>query len=150
ILLAEPIIAMLLFLIGRRLFDDRVALLAAATYALFPFTVLSSTTIHMEPFATLSACLVAYLLLRHLQSTDGQPADRWGSLLAAGMFITLGIYTRESVLPVGAGAFLTLFLLSWRTPVLLLRRLAVLLAGVLIPCVAISLSCCGSLSVAAW
>lgn len=134
VLLVEPLIATLTFLIARRLFDARVALLAAATCFLFPLAVRSSGIVHSEPLAILSACGVAYLLLRHLE-----PGGSWGTLLLAGMLITTGIYVRESGVPIGVGAAITLTLCTWRRPRLLLRRYAVLLAGFVLACTAVSL-----------
>ena len=64
VMLLEPLIAVLTFVIARRLFDNTgAALLAAATYFLFPVAVRASATVHMQPFAVLNACGVAYLLL---------------------------------------------------------------------------------------
>jgi len=134
VLLVEPLVATLTFLIARRLFDARVALLAAATCFLFPLAVRSSGIVHTEPVAVLSACGVAYLLLRHLE-----PGGSWATLLLAGMLITAGIYVRDSGVSIGVATAITLTLCTWRRPGLLLRRYAVVLAGVVLTCAAVSL-----------
>jgi len=140
-----PFVATFIFLIARRLFDARVGLLAAATYLLFPLVVESAPSVHMEPFAMLAACGVAYCLVRHLQS-----CERWGPLLAAGILIAVGIYVHESAIAIGFSAVLTLTLWTWRTPGLLLRRYAVLAAGFLIPCALLGLGYSRFLSPAQW
>ena len=146
VMLLEPLIAVLTFVIARRLFDNTgAALLAAATYFLFPVAVRASATVHMQPFAVLNACGVAYLLLRHLE-----PGGRWGSLFLAGMLIPTGIYVRESGLPIGVGAVLTLTLCTWRRPRLLLRRYSVVLAGFVLTCAALSLRYYGQLTPEEW
>ena len=134
VVLTEPLTGALIFLLARRLLDGRVGLLAAATYLLFPLTIRSSSIVHMEPFAILSACGVAYLLVRHLE-----PGGGWGALFAAGFLIAVGIYVRESGVAIALSAILTLTVWTWGTPRLLLRRYAVLLAGFLVPCAAIGL-----------
>jgi len=141
----EVLNGILLFVIGRRLFNARVGLLAAATYMLYPLTVRSAPMVHMEPFAVLTACAVAYMLIRHLEADAG-----WGALLAAGMLITVGIYVRESGVVLGLSAALTLAASTWKQPGLLLRRYAVLLGGFLIPCVAVSLPYVGRFSFDRW
>ena len=141
----ELLVCGLLYVIGRRLFNDRVALLAAATYMFYPLTVRSAPIVHMQPFAVLTACGVAYLLIRHLEADA-----RWGTLLAAGMLIAVGIHVRESGVAIGLSAALTLAVWTWKRPGLLLRRYAVLGAGFVIACTAVSLPYIGRVSANRW
>jgi len=134
VVFADPVNAVLIFLIGRRLFDTRVGLLAAAAYLLLPLAAGLAPIVHTESFAVFFACAAAYCLVRHLQ-----PGGGWGALLAAGMLITAGVYVRESGLAIAQSALLTLALTSWRMPGLLLRRCAVIAVGLLIPCAGVAL-----------
>jgi 4-amino-4-deoxy-L-arabinose transferase-like glycosyltransferase len=145
VLLVDSVSATLIYVIARRLFDARAALLAACTYLLFPLTIGSSVIVHMEPFAVLSACGVAYLMLRHLE-----PGGGWGALLAAGILLAVGIYVRDSGLPIALSAMVTLALWTWRTPRLLLGRWAVLFGGFLLSTLAVGLPFYGRLSLRQW
>ncbi len=141
----DALTAALIFVIGRRLFDARVGLLAAVAYLFFPLAAGSAPIVHTESFAVFAACASAYCLLRHVQ-----PGGGWGALVAAGALIAAGIYLRESGLAIGLGAIFTLTLLTWQTPPLLLRRYAVLAAGFLIPCAGVGLWYSRFLSPAQW
>jgi 4-amino-4-deoxy-L-arabinose transferase-like glycosyltransferase len=145
VVFTDALTATLIFVIGRRLFDARVGLLAAAAYLLFPLAAGSAPIVHTESFAVFAACTSAYCLVRHIQAGGG-----WGALLAAGTLIAAGIYVRESGLAIGLGAILTLTLLTWQMPGLLLRRYAVLAAGFLIPCAGVGLWYSRFLSPAQW
>ena len=145
VVFTDVLTATLIFIIGRRLFDARVGLLAAAAYLLFPLAAGAAPIVHTESFAVFAACASAYCLVRYIQ-----PGGGWGALLAAGALIAVGIYVRESGLAIGLGTILTLTLLTWQTPGLLLRRYAVLAAGFLIPCAGVGLWYSRFLSPAQW
>jgi len=145
VLLTMPATACLVFAIGRRLFDQRVGLLAAAIFAFTPLAVVWAPVVHMEPFATLAACLAMYALLRHLE-----PGGTWGALLGAGVLLGLAYYIRESNLAATAAALGALAVGSRREPARLVRRVAVILAGFLVPCAAFALFYRRSLTAAQW
>jgi len=134
VVFTDPLNAALIFAIGRRLFDTRVGLLAAAAYLFFPLAAGSAPIVHTESFAIFFACAAAYCLVRHLQ-----PGGGWWALLGAGMLTAAGVYVRESGLAVALSALLTLAVLMWKTPGAMLRRCAVLAAGFLIPCAGVAL-----------
>ena len=134
VLLTMPATACLVFAIGRRLFDRRVGLLAAAIFAFTPLAIVWAPIVHTEPFATLAACLAMYALLRHLGA-----GGTWGALAVAGVLFGLAYYIRESSLAATFAALCTLALCSRREPARLVRRVAVLLAGFLAPCAAFAL-----------
>lgn len=145
VVFADVLSATLVFVIGRRLFEPRVGLLAAAAYLFFSLAAGAAATVRTEPFAVFAACSVAYCLVRHIQAGGG-----WGTLLAAGMLVAVAVYVRESGLAIGLSAILALTLLTWRTPGLLLRRYAVLATGFLIPCASIAFAYRRFLSPAEW
>jgi 4-amino-4-deoxy-L-arabinose transferase-like glycosyltransferase len=144
VVLADPLNAALIFALGRRLFDARVGLLAAAAYLFFPLAAGSAPIVHTESFAIFFACAAAYCLLRHLE-----PGGGWGALLAAGILVAAGVYVRESGLAIALAALLTLAALTWRTPGALARRYAIFAGGFLVPCAGVALYYSRFLSAAA-
>jgi len=133
VVFTDPLNAALIFAIGRRLFDARAGLLAAAAYLAFPLAAGLGPIVHTESFAIFFSSAAAYCLLRHLQ--DGGPRP----LLAAGILIAAGVYVRESGLAIALSALLTLAGVMWKSPGALLRRYAVLAGGFLIPCIGVAL-----------
>jgi 4-amino-4-deoxy-L-arabinose transferase-like glycosyltransferase len=125
--------AALVFVVARRLFDERSALVAAAAVALFPPNLVAAPMVHMHAFEMLAASCVAYCLVRHLQ--DGG----WAPLAAAGVLVAVALYIRESGMTLVASSGLTLWACTWRSPGLLLRRLAVLGGAFLVSCAAVIL-----------
>lgn len=75
--------ALLVFLIGRELYGDRTALLAALIFILFPMAFVYSITMSDNPPMMLFAALSAYLLLRAVRSGS------WRWYLSAGASMLL-------------------------------------------------------------
>jgi 4-amino-4-deoxy-L-arabinose transferase-like glycosyltransferase len=121
------------FSIARRLFGPPVGLLAAGIYVSLPLAIVWGPIVHMEPFASLAACLAMYVLLRHLE-----PGGTWRSLLLAGGLFGVGFYVRESTLAVTFAGVCALVVYGWREPAHVARRLGVLLGGFLVPCLALA------------
>src|SRR5262249_35453858 len=114
------------------LFGQRVGLLAAAIFVLTPLAIVWGPIVHMEPFASLAACVAVYALLRHLES-----GGRWSTLWLAGGLLGLAFYVRESNLAVTFAALSAIVASTWREPVRLVKRLAGVLGGFMVPCVLI-------------
>jgi len=132
VLLATAATTCAVFAIGRRLFGQRVGLLAAAIFVLTPLAIVWGPIVHMEPFASLAACVAVYALLRHLES-----GGRWSTLWLAGGLLGLAFYVRESNLAVTFAALSAIVACTWREPERLVKRLAVVLGGFMVPCVLI-------------
>ncbi len=82
----------LVFLIARKLFHEKIALLAAIVYLLLPLEILNSVVVKTEPLANVLACASFYMLLLYRGERN-----RF-FLLLAGFFAALGYYVRESLL----------------------------------------------------
>lgn len=145
VILATLLNALLIYAIARRLLGERVGLLAAAIYLFLPLAAIFAPIVHMEPFASLAACLAFYLLLRHLE-----PGGGWGALAGAGAMLGLGYYVRESNLAAAVAAAGFLAVCTPGEPRLLLRRCAVLAGGFLVPCAAIGLAYSPRLTLGEW
>jgi 4-amino-4-deoxy-L-arabinose transferase-like glycosyltransferase len=130
VMLATALTTCVVFAIGRRLFGQTIGLLAAGIFVLTPLAIVWGPIVHMEPFASLAACVAVYALIRHLE-----PGGQWSTLWLAGVLLGFAFYVRESNLAVTFAALCALAVCSWREPGRLVRRLAILLAGFLVPCV---------------
>jgi 4-amino-4-deoxy-L-arabinose transferase-like glycosyltransferase len=137
--------ALLVYLLSRRLFDRQVAIVAALIYAFLPLGVIWAPVVHTEPWAVLFGCMAIYMLAGTL---DAPPRpSRWA---AAGLFLGLAFYIRESSLGLVAGAALWMGLRFWREPAELARRSALLAAGFLVPCVLVAAAFIPRLGFAGW
>jgi 4-amino-4-deoxy-L-arabinose transferase-like glycosyltransferase len=97
-----------LFLLGRRLADDRVGLVAAAIYAVIPFAVVHNGIGIMESLVTL---IVATALLLQIDFARN-PSIRLALLL--GLVGAAGVLTKENTKPAMALIPLSLLLFDWR------------------------------------
>jgi 4-amino-4-deoxy-L-arabinose transferase-like glycosyltransferase len=97
-----------LFLLGRRLADDAVGLVAAALYALVPFAVVHNGIGIMESLVTL-VCAAALLLQIDFARN---PRIRLAVLL--GLVAAVGVLTKENTKPAMAMMPLSLLLFDWR------------------------------------
>jgi 4-amino-4-deoxy-L-arabinose transferase-like glycosyltransferase len=96
-----------LFLLGRRLADDRVGLVAAAMYALVPFALVHNGIGIMESLVTL---VVATALLLQIDFARN-PSIRLAVLL--GLVGAVGLLTKENTKPAIALLPLSLILFDW-------------------------------------
>jgi len=131
VLLLSGVTTCLVYAIGARLFSRRVGLLAAGIYITIPLAVIWSPIVHMEPFASVAACLAVYTLIRYLESSN----ERILALL--GVLLGIGFYIRESGLAITFAVLCALAIHSWREPARLARQVGILIAGFLVPCVAL-------------
>ncbi len=100
----------LLYIIGRRLFDARVGLLAAAFAAIAPFFVYYSQEIRMYALAIFLTTLATYLLLRWFTGVG----RRWALLYAAVMLVALYTLYHTAFVLLAQAIFLIGFLRSRR------------------------------------
>ncbi|MGD8496016.1 MAG: glycosyltransferase family 39 protein [Gemmatimonadales bacterium] len=117
----------LTYLIGARLLDRRIGLLAAALYMFMPFTVAYGTHAKSEPLTLLLSCAAVYLVLVALDRR------RVWLLAVSGMALALAYYSRQSSLGVVLAVGIVL-LFRVRRPAPLLRAGGVLAGGYLVVC----------------
>jgi len=81
----------LLFLLGRRLFNTNVGLLAAVIFAFSPFTIRYGYLAKTEPLAVCLLLLSFYFLAR------GVTENRWKMLVLHGLILAITVLVRRSV-----------------------------------------------------
>jgi 4-amino-4-deoxy-L-arabinose transferase-like glycosyltransferase len=115
----DTLTILLIFEIGRRCFSDRVALLAAAIYAVWPTALLYSSSLGSEPlYAFLFCCFI-------LVSLQFAERPSWPRAIAAGGLLGLAMLTR------GNAVTMVALMVPWslwqfrRTPRLAVRGLAI-------------------------
>ncbi len=120
---ADLLSCFLVFLLGRRLFSERVGLIGAGIFALFPIQILYVSIMMTETVFTT-------LLLLYLLICTGEKAS-WRMSLAAGIVLGAGTLVRPTILLLPAAVFAVRWKSGW-TPGENLRALALALAGALI------------------
>lgn len=126
---ASVVVGVLVFLIARRLFDSRVALLAAGIYLFLPFTIVFGTHVKTEPLTILLSCVGVYALLVGLDRKDGLIY-----FLLAGVSIGLAYYVRQSALALLLAAIVMLALVIRQRSALLRASMGVV-GGFILVCV---------------
>ena len=116
--------ALLVFLIARRLFNARIALLATAIYVFHPLVVIWSPIVKTEPLTAFLSSVGIYCTVRFIQSDD-----RWRFLALAGAALGLAFYVRQSSLAVGLAVVASLVIVLRRQPRQLARTLGALAGG---------------------
>jgi 4-amino-4-deoxy-L-arabinose transferase-like glycosyltransferase len=93
---------MVVFLMAKVLFDQKVAVLSAAMYWMLPLEVVQSAIVKTEPLAVLLTCFALYAVIRF--SVRGQ--GRW--LVVGGVFGAMAFYVRQSavIIPLTMFGFL--------------------------------------------
>ena len=115
----------MVFYIGRVLFDEYVGVLSCALYWMLPLELINSTVVKTEPLVTLLTCVSFYGLIRFWKS--GQAA--W--LIGAGVFASLGYYVRQSSLTGILCAFLVIAVIHRLRIREMIKSLGVYAAGYL-------------------
>jgi 4-amino-4-deoxy-L-arabinose transferase-like glycosyltransferase len=117
--LLDTLTILLVFGIGRKCFSDRVAILAAAIYALWPTALLYSSDLGSEvPYTFLFCCSVLF-------SLQFAECKSWTWSIIAGVFFGLAMLTR------GNAVLMVALLIPWsiwqfrKTPRLAVRGLAI-------------------------
>lgn len=134
--LASTGTSLVLFFLGKKLFDARAGLIAAAIFSLLPLTIIWSTVVKTEPLTILFGCVSMLLLISTL---SGQ---KWWYLLVSGIFAAFAFYVRQAALylPVATVLFLLIRRDQW------LRNIIVYVAGYLLVVMAVFLLYSGHMS----
>ncbi|HWP93497.1 MAG TPA: glycosyltransferase family 39 protein [Thermodesulfobacteriota bacterium] len=102
-------VCVLVFFISRKLFDQRVALLATAIYTFLPLSIIESTIVKTEPLTVLLSCTAVYFVILGVKSER-----RTGLfLLLSGVFLSLAYYVRESSLAILLAVLLFFIVAYW-------------------------------------
>jgi 4-amino-4-deoxy-L-arabinose transferase-like glycosyltransferase len=115
---------LLIYEIGYHSFDESVALLAAAIYALWPTALLYSAELGSEPLYAFLFCWFIFGVLKFAK----QPS--WRKAIAAGLLAGLAMLTRSN------GVLMVMLVIPWafwqfrREPRLLVRGLAISLIAI--------------------
>lgn len=129
-LISVMVVALLVFLISRRLFNEKVALLASAIYTFLPLSVIESTIVKTEPFTTLLSCIGVYLAVLGV----GSKRRAVLSFFLSGVFLSLAFYVRESSLAIPLAVFLFFTVAYFREVKRLFVNYGVLLFGYFFTC----------------
>ena len=92
----DTLTILLVFGFGRKCFSDRVALLAAAIYAVWPMALLYSSQLGPEPLYTFLFCCFILVTLKF-----AEPAS-WPLAIAAGALLGLAMLTRGDAVTMAA------------------------------------------------
>jgi hypothetical protein len=94
--LIDALTCLVVFSIGRRVFDDRTAVLAGLIYAVYPPAVLNTANSFSEPFAAF--CLTTFVFFLLTVGTEHNESIRASSWLwlAAGVFAGLTMLVRSA------------------------------------------------------
>ncbi|MFZ0545949.1 MAG: glycosyltransferase family 39 protein, partial [Candidatus Promineifilaceae bacterium] len=101
------------FRLGRLLFDDRIALLAAALTAFNPMFLFVSAAVNNDSLAILLGHVGLYLLVRLWLDTP-EPRTSWRPYLALGIVLGLGLLTKLNLGGLLGLAGLALAWKAWR------------------------------------
>ncbi|MER3445445.1 MAG: hypothetical protein C4291_00800 [Candidatus Dadabacteria bacterium] len=126
-------VSLLVFFISKRLFNQKVALLACGIYAFLPLAIVESTIVKTEPLTTLLSCTGMYLVI------SGTKSEKKASLFffLSGVFISLAYYVRESSLAILVSIFLFFFINYWKRVRLLFKNYGIVLSGYICVCLII-------------
>jgi len=86
------LVGFMVFLMALMLFDQKVAILAAAIYWMLPLELINSVIVKTEPLVMLLTCLSLCALILFTQG------NRRAWLIFAGIFAAMGFYVRQSAL----------------------------------------------------
>jgi 4-amino-4-deoxy-L-arabinose transferase-like glycosyltransferase len=110
-----------IFLIGRRLFSDRIGLIAALLFLLYPPMIIATNLWLTETLATALIVWFVYVALLALDQ------DGWLLWAAAGVILALAVLVRPGVLPIAIAPFVVRFFWGKRRG--LLKAAAVMIAA---------------------
>lgn len=126
-------ICLLVFLISKRLFDERVALLASFIYTFLPLSIIESVIVKTEPLTTLLSCMAIYLVVSGVESEK-----RSGLLFfLSGVFLSLAFYVRESSLAIPFAVFVFFIVAYWDKLQKLFINYVLVLCGYFSVCLAV-------------
>lgn len=89
--LANSATGLMLYFLGRKLFDPKTGLVAAATFLFLPLMIFWAPVVKTEPLAALMACLCIFFIADVLLKQKFQP----GKIFVAGLFGAAAFYVRQ-------------------------------------------------------
>lgn len=89
--LANTATGLMLYFLGRKLFDVKTGLVAAGTFLFLPLMIFWAPVVKTEPLAALLACLCIFFMADMLKNQDTQP----GKMFVAGLFGAAAFYVRQ-------------------------------------------------------
>lgn len=127
-------ITLLVFFISKRLFNQKVALLAAGIFAFLPLAIMESTIVKTEPLTTLLSCAGIYLAI------SGVKGEKRGALLffLSGVLLSFAYYVRESSLAILVAVFLFCAVTYWGKIGRFFKNYGFVLFGYIFVCLVIS------------
>jgi len=125
-------VCLLIFSMSKKLFNEKVALLASAIYTFLPLSIIESTTVKTEPLTTLLSCIGIYLVI------SGVRSEKKSGLLffLSGVFLSLAFYVRESSLAIPLAVFLFFIVAYWGKFQKLFINYGITLCGYFFTCLA--------------
>lgn len=132
-LLSTMGVCLLVFFISKRLFDERVALLASCIYTFLPLSIIESVIVKTEPLTTLLSSMAICLLVY------GVGSHRRSGLLffLSGVFLSLAYYVRESSLAIPFAVFVFFIVAYWDKLQKLFINYVLVLCGYFSVCLAV-------------
>lgn len=123
-------VSIFVFFISKRLFNEKVALLASGIYTFLPLSITASVIVNTEPLTTLLTCIGLYFVISGVGSEK-----RTGLLFfSSGVFLSLAFYVRESSLAIPVGVFFFFVVTYWGQFQKLFRNYGIVLSGYLFIC----------------
>lgn len=123
-------IILLIFLISKKMFDEKVALLASAIYAFTPFTIFWSIMLHTQPISMLLNCIGVYCVISYVKREKNM-----GLLVAGGVFFALGFYVRETSLALLLATFFYFSIIYHKTLKRIIESYGAVLGGFFLVCI---------------
>lgn len=132
-LITSLAVSLLVFFISKKLFDEKVALLASAIYTFLPLAIIESTIVKTEPLTTFLSCLGIYLVI-----TGVENEKRAGLLLfLSGVFLSFAYYVRESSLAILVAIFLFIVITYRENIQRLFKNFGFILSGYIFVCLSV-------------
>ncbi len=129
-LIASLFIALGLFLMTKKLFSEKIAMVVLILYVFFPFTILYTAIVKMHNIVILFGIVGIILFINYFQS------KKYLWLLASGIFMGLAFYIRESSLAWTLTIAITIILTNKKKFFHTLKELLVFSGGfVLVVCI---------------
>ncbi len=109
----DLLIIPLAFVIGRRLYNSRVGLLAAAFYTFAVLALQQSHFYTVDTFGAFFAALTFYFAVRVAQGARPDRRSGWGSYIGLGLSLGMALATRINLAPMAAIAILAAGIRAW-------------------------------------
>lgn len=131
--LANSATGLMLFFLGRKLFDTKTGLVAAGTFLFLPLMIFWAPVVKTEPLAALLACLCIFFMADMLKNRDIQP----GKMFVAGLFGAAAFYVRQPTVSLPMVMILAALILPKQSWIQRMRQIGWFLGGFLTPVILI-------------